>query len=135
MAAAARNAVSRWPAELETLDELAADGWPVLSVGAAPSGLAPHAHGFSYIVLLRGHKRWAMYAPDAGLPEPARAALPPPLLRSNATSVLETLRGLSGAARPTICTQRSLALGHIWTTFPVLSAPCSPQTRQVPCSD
>lgn len=103
--AAARDAILRWPTALSALDKLAADGWPVLSVGAAPSGLAPHAHGFSYIVMLRGRKRWAMYAPAAGLPEPARAALPPPLLRWNASAVLGMLRRLPGAARPTICTQ------------------------------
>ena len=81
-------------------------GWPVVSVGAHPSGLPPHAHGPSYLALLQGRKTWALWAPARGFPEEARRALPPTLLRTDAPAVLAALRRLEDeSARPVVCTQ------------------------------
>jgi hypothetical protein len=85
------------------------DGWPILSVGAFPGGLAPHVHGRSYLLLLQGTKIWKMWQPEQGLPEEARLALPPPLLRANASAVMRSLLSLprGSSARPMICKQRA----------------------------
>jgi len=85
------------------------DGWPILSVGAFPGGLAPHVHGRSYLLLLQGTKIWKMWQPEQGLPEEARLALPPPLLRANASAVMRSLLSLprSSSARPMVCKQRA----------------------------
>lgn len=81
-------------------------GWPILSAGAFPSGVPPHVHGSSHLLLLQGKKAWAMWPPDQGLPESARTRLPSPLLRTNASAVFKSLRMLRHNARPMFCKQR-----------------------------
>ena len=85
------------------------DGWPILSVGAFPGGLAPHVHGRSYLLLLQGTKIWKMWQPEQGMPEEARLALPPPLLRANASAVMRSLLSLprGSSAHPMVCKQRA----------------------------
>ena len=100
--------------------------------GGGEAGLPPHAHGASQLLLLAGAKEWALWPSDACLPEPARRALPPPLLRTNArcdppgvgcmgraghlspcmhacrgpSAVFEQLRALQGGAGgPLLCAQ------------------------------
>ena len=86
---------------------VAADGWPITSVGAFPTGLPPHVHGASYLLLLQGTKDWALWPPERGLPEPARQSLPPPLLRTNASAVLRLLHAADDRpSRPLACRQR-----------------------------
>lgn len=59
------------------------------------------------MLLLRGRKRWAVWAPDRGLPDRAHEALPPPLLRNNGTALFEVLVALGPADRPQLCSQRA----------------------------
>jgi hypothetical protein len=100
--------VAKFPTALHTLHELhtANDGWPVVSIGGQGSGLPPHVHGASSLLLLQGHKTWAFWSPEAGLPEEARHVLPPPLLRTNSTATITVLSRLTGVSRPRICQQR-----------------------------
>jgi hypothetical protein len=90
--------------------------WPILSVGGGvqilqgsnDTGLPPHVHGASHLLLLRGSKEWALWSPENGMPEGARQHLPPPLLRGNASAVLARLRALrtTGEGRPLFCVQK-----------------------------
>jgi hypothetical protein len=120
-AVSAAAATVTWPAKLrelqtqysytEQLHDFQDGGpsdysWPILSAGAFPSGIPPHVHGSSHLLLLQGRKTWAIWRPERGLPEAARMVLPSPLLRTNATEVFASLDKLRGDARPLFCKQR-----------------------------
>ena len=79
----------------------------MLSLSPTDTGLPPHAHGASHLLLLGGSKRWALWPPAAGLPAAAILALPPPLLRSNSSALFAALSRLKRKnGRPLICDQR-----------------------------
>ena len=103
----AARAEVKFPQALDKLHNLHTDlaGWPILSIGSTPSGLPPHVHGSSYLLLLQGTKSWAMWSPALGLPEAAREVLPSTSLRTNATEMLTALQLLEGAAKPLLCDQ------------------------------
>lgn len=71
--------------------------WATLSDATRGSGLPPHVHGDSVLILLEGEKRWAWWEPEQLLPEAVRAALPAPLQRS-ASAVFGALLGSNASA-------------------------------------
>ena len=102
---------AKWPRPLRVLHKRAQarpSRGPILSFATEPdSGLPPHVHGPSHLLLLEGTKEWALWPPAVGLQEAARRRLPPPLGRSNASEVFELLRAMADdePSRPLFCTQ------------------------------
>lgn len=98
----AAESTEEWPDELlRSLLPPRLTSWPTLSKARVGSGLAPHVHGASFLLLLAGEKKWALWSARSLLPEEVRRELPSPLLRS-AASVFATLN----ASSTRLCTQR-----------------------------
>ena len=98
---AAESSEEDWPdALLRSLLPPRLTSWPTLSKARVGSGLAPHVHGASFLLLLAGEKKWALWSARSLLPESVRRELPPPLLRT-AASVFAALN----ASSAWLCTQ------------------------------